>query len=342
MNVFFLSLSLLLSTLSVFAEETWSAIGPKGFAAEAKLLESKLTLPNPVKIELILSFPSSYHVDERGLIGNLLRAPLPGAAPFALISIDHEQLMSDIQDVSKGKWSFILEPQLTGKQALTFLNISFIPHSKNEKIVELISGIFWVQISLPKQEEIFLPSSALPLNLSGNYPIELDPTLRAEVEQKDLNQNPQYNLKVWNAKKFPWEAAFILTLLLLFALYLMLRPRKKILPAKPFQSQLFYNQAVEKLQSLQQQTVINPTIATAFIVDLSNAVRSHLEETHGLNLQYMTTEEFFTQFDASDILDAQRLERLKKFTQKVDQVKFASHAPTLEECLSALQAAQQI
>lgn len=331
----------------LIASESWNAKSINGFSASATISKEKIMLPEAFVVELILTYPSGYHIDEKVLLANLLRNPRPGAAPFLLLSMKKENLDSQKDQGSEKseineKWIFHLEPQLAGKYGLTFLNIPFLPNATQERPVDVVSGILDIDVILPPSvDHSFLPMEA-PLKLSNTFPIVLSPKMRASLQQKIADKEPSRNWARWKAKRFPWEIACILMALLGVALYYKYAPRKTPLKRVDLVSQIHYRIANEKLIALQEETEVDPSIAEGFIVELSNGVRSEIEEKYHLRVLPDTTEEFFAQLKRADLLDPDKLAKLTEFTKLADKVKFASHIPTLEECLAAKKAAKEI
>jgi len=328
-------------TASLTASESWSVKGPNGFAASAVISKQEILLPEAFTIELQFSFSEGYHLDEKVLLANLLRNPRTGVAPFLLLSVDKESLPKQ-EGANSEKWTFHLEPQQAGRYGLTFLDILFLPNAAGEKPEKLVSGILDINVILPKQQgPVVLPLEAT-LGLSGIFPIDLNAKLRADLHQKMIDEEPGRNRLLWDNKRFPWEILCFLMALCGGALYYKYAPRKKPLAQTVLVSQLHYHAASEILHHLQEQPEIDPSLAQNFIVELSNAVRSQIEEKYHLNVLPDTTEEFFSQLKSADVLDPQKLAKLKEFTKLADQVKYASHIPKLEECLAAKKAAEEI
>nr|MBA2727390.1 hypothetical protein [Parachlamydiaceae bacterium] len=327
MNALYLLIFIL--TASLTASESWNTSRSPGFSASATISKQEIFLPEAFIIELMFNSPAAYHIDEKVLLANLLRNPRPGAAPFLILSVEKQSLPSQEGEKAE-KWTFHLEPQLAGKYGLTFLNIVFLSNASGEKPVELISGILEINVILTESKDhSFLPIET-PLKLSRTFPIDLNPKLRATLQQKMADQEPTRNRLSWAGKRFPWEIVCVLLALLGTALYYKFAPRKKLVGQTILDSQMHYHAANEKLSILQQQAEINPSIAESYIVELSNAVRSEIEEKYHLNILPDTTEEFFAQLKSAALLDSDKLAKLKEFTKLADKVKFASHIPTLE------------
>lgn len=332
--IFFLHLS---TTLS--AEVSWTVNTPKGFSAKALISKNELQLPEPLIVELTLSFPAGYHADEKILLAHLLRNPRPGIAPFLLLSVNKETLSAQ-ENLQVEKWTYRLEPQIPGLFGITFFNIPFLSDIAGQKVVELPSELLNVKVILPEVKKgVVLPVEA-PLNLSNTFPIDMNSGLKASLHQKLLEQGAARNLSQWEAKRFPWEVFLILTILLFCGLYFKFAPRKH--PKKDLEmlSTQNYLEAEEMLQDLEHQPEMDPLLAKAYIAKLSKAVRSKIEEKYNLNVLPDTTEEFFAQ--VGNVLEESQLAQLKEFISLADQVKFAAYIPTIQECHSAKSLAENL
>ncbi len=331
--IFFLQLS---ATLS--AEVSWAVNTPKGFSAKALISKNELQLPEPLIVELTLSTPAGYHADEKILLAHLLRNPRPGIAPFLLVN---KETLSAQGNLQVEKWTYRLEPQIPGLFGITFFNIPFLSDIAGEKVVELPSELLNVKVILPEVKKgVVLPVEA-PLNLSNTFPIDMNSGLKASLHQKLLEQGAAHNLSQWEAKRFPWEAFSILTILLFCGLYFKFAPRKH--PKKDLKEMLStqnYLEAEEMLQDLEHQPEMDPLLAKAYIAKLSKAVRSKIEEKYNLNVLPDTTGELFAQVE--NVLAVNSLAQVKEFTALADQVKFASYTPTIEECRAAKSATENI
>lgn len=318
------------------ADSFWQVSTPGGFSAEAKLVKDAVLLPQSIVIELQLSHPVGYSVDEKALLANLLRNPSPGASPFGLKSVNKSIVPSSNGGLITELWQLNLEPKLAGKYGLTFLNITFLPEGKmDEKIVQLFSGLLEVTVNLPKIEEhLFFPNE-MPLSFSQTFPITINSHLRTELRQKHAEDEPNRNLARWINKKFPWEAATILLCLLLGFIFYQFGLIKK----RAIKSSLFakdhYRQADKKLKLLKLQSPPDPLLAKDFITELSHAVRMQIEEEYKLTVLPETTEGFFAKIEPIDFFKGEKLVRFKTLIELFDRVKFAAHTPSLEECLAA-------
>ncbi|MCS7336700.1 MAG: hypothetical protein NZ739_00460 [Verrucomicrobiae bacterium] len=68
-----------------------------------------------------------------------------------------------------------------------------------------------------------------------------------------------------------------------------------------------------------------------FVVAVSGAVRSYLEERFGLRAPERTTEEFLRELSESPVLTSEQKETLEEFLKRSDLVKFARYEPPESE-----------
>lgn len=344
-------LGVLLFILSLAGLHAWEESAPGGFAAKAILSTEKVLLPETVTVELELSHPANYHVDEKKLVDNLLRNSGPGPAPFLLLSGEKKALPEQTHKnaSTSEQWFFRLEPQVAGHHLLTFFDIVFLPNDSAKTVpLELTSGVLPIDVALPPagtEDTFFLPQAA-PLAQVNTLPIDLYSITRADLNEKQATQEAIRNVALWKTKRFPWELVVLIAVALLTAIYLKMRPQKTRALKAELQSQLHYQEAEKYLLLLQQQgqqaEPAKHSQIKAFVIELTNAVRAHLEERYQVGILSQTTEEFFASIASIEGLDGKEEALIKKFIALVDPVKFASHTLSLEECLEAKKTAREI
>ncbi len=93
--------------------------------------------------------------------------------------------------------------------------------------------------------------------------------------------------------------------------------------------------ALRALQRLRGSPRTTPADIERFYVEVSDVLRTYVEERFGVHAPERTTEEFLRDLDTCDhLLRTQRAE-LERFLSQCDLVKFAAHVPTESDHLAA-------
>ncbi len=101
-----------------------------------------------------------------------------------------------------------------------------------------------------------------------------------------------------------------------------------------------YDEAVGKLEALEQGGPPEPDRADGWFVELSAIVRHYLESRYEIRAPDLTTEEFLLVATARPELTALHRELLTQFLERCDRVKFAGYRPDPDESLATLKAAR--
>ena len=176
------------------------------------------------------------------------------------------------------------------------------------------------------------PQPLMPL--TTDYPIEMDMEGR-----QDYLKPPENQIRKYQAKTFPWNG--VLCLVALFFAAVILRSRNIIVPLKEedFKEKAKFARA----KALQSIGLLSPNKLTAknYFVELSNVVRSFIEERYQIRAQTETTEEFFDELKEHPIFDEKMQNLLKSFMNSTDLAKYSLHQPTRQEQEWAARAAQE-
>lgn len=336
-------LALLFLPVALCAELSWHDTRPGGFAAFVFIPENEVVIPSTFSVELTLGFPQGYHIDQEALKAHLLRHSPLSEAPFAMHSA--ESKTSQLPDGSMvQKIQYILVPQIEGNFKLSFYDIVFFSDDPSGKQVEIISDIFDIKATLTEwmeKPENILIGPLLPL--SPHFPINMSAENRYRLIGPASNKiAAQHNVDVFAQKEFPWwNLLFVIALLLLVWMLKESRKAPQTIPETENQrASRIKNEALQKIESLS----VLPSQAQfmPYYVELTNAVRSYIENRYHLHAPKRTTQEFLHDAANYPQFDEEMRERLKRFLVSADRVKFARHQPTLEECSQALQDAEDV
>ena len=119
-----------------------------------------------------------------------------------------------------------------------------------------------------------------------------------------------------------WAVGALVLAAILFAVWFWWR-RKQRLAAAPLPIPPAHVRARQKLrEALRIITQPKP-----FVIAVSDAARSYLEERFNFHAPERTTEEFLRELTASELLAKQQKESLGRFLESCDLVKFAKYEP---------------
>jgi hypothetical protein len=319
------------------------------FAVTMTLLnaDAPVVIPQEIMVEIKLSYPANYHPDEEALLDHLLRPQGANTLlPFSLVHSSSEKHIvgnrSDISEIAE-QIHYRLEPMLPGQYALTLLNVTFRPNDSTEPplpAVELLSPIIPLEVNLPKTSPFDIASNEAPLIEQWQHaPIELSSTTRHKLDQEHASYDEHY----FQAMGTPWYAIFMCTLLfcLLTWLYkLTSHPRKRAMMALAVPAPL--QQAKQKLSVLQALPRFDKQLAEEFIMSLTHDLRSYFESHFSIAAGSKTSQELATALKENAAIDQSRAIDAELFLQKMDNIKFAGHQPTIEECSQAYTTAENI
>lgn len=326
----------------IWAEISWTEEYEE-FSANVIIAKEEVSIPNDIIVELKLSYPSSYQVDIEKLKLHLLRHDPLKMPPFLLLSL-YQDVKKDVDAQTLLNLRFQLQPQLPGKFALSFFNISFMPNDPQSPIVEIVSDIFPIRVEMSPW---LVPSDVpvgLLLSLSPNFPITIvgDNFRRLfgpEAQQRVI----KYNSEVLKKSLFPWWNLFFIGAVILLSWFLresvkqagvVETEEQRILRAR--------EQALRSLSLLQLRQLPENRQFMIYYEELTETVRKFLEEVYQVHASTMTTQEFLQQTVKFSSIDEQTRMNIGKFLLSSDQVKFAHHEPSVEECSLAQRDAKVI
>ncbi len=101
-----------------------------------------------------------------------------------------------------------------------------------------------------------------------------------------------------------------------------------------------YDDAVAKLQQLEERGAPGSAAADGWFVELSAIVRDYLESRYDIRAPELTTEEFLTVAVARAELTTEHRALLVAFLERCDRVKFAGYRPDADESIATLKSAR--
>ena len=136
-----------------------------------------------------------------------------------------------------------------------------------------------------------------------------------------------------------WLGIAGLALLLLAGGFLLLRRRSR-LPAPGAIAVPAHTKALRALARLRNAGRTTPAQIEAYYVEVSNVLRTYLEERFGLRAPECTTEEFLRELEGGDQLAREHRAELERFLSQCDLVKFAAVVPTENDHLATFALAE--
>ena len=310
--------------------------GPEGFSLIFSLPKTSISLIEELPLTLTLTYPDTYHINLNRLRSHLLYHTAAAEAPFALI--DQTAIPpSTSNHLITQKVIFTLDPQYTGKHALTFLAIRFESNDSKNPSVELISPIVEVEVKLPFQNKIEMPLAEPLMSLSKDFPIEMDTQNRRMTFEDSRSKSDL--LQIFKQKKIPWLGIFALTtaFILIFRFGKMTYPSEKSKEKAKLNASQRAFKKISKLKPLIRNKKSDP-----FYVEISRIVRTYIEDYYQVKADSLTTEEFLSEKKLRSLLPADTFQMLQAFLEQSDKVKYARAEATQEDCQKALEMALKL
>lgn len=283
---------------------------------------SKIALDQQVDITLLLTYPEGYHTDINVLIEHLFRNAALKSFPFVLNAppaISKKTEKGTIQETIV----FQLQPELPGKHTLTFYNIPLFENGSKKLADTYISDLFTLEVIVPSSSiETLRPSP--PLSLSPRLPISLSQENAQIIEEAYYSSTAlKESEEILKARTFPWNKIGAAFLGIFFGLILwMISLDKKSIP-KADASKI--KESEKAFKALKNAHLLENGQFPQFIDRLDFILKKHLQEKTGLKATLLTTDEILPHVS----------EEMQKFFIQADQIKFARHMPSLEECQRA-------
>lgn len=327
--------------LSCFSTETttWEGSIENRFFATIQISSTHISLNEPLTVNVILKYPSTYLPNLKSMRKNLLSYAGLNPPPFALeketVHTEHHAENSTTQI----EW--ILSPQTPGKHFLYLQTILFENTDKTKPPVTLISDVFKINVSLNPFQFQSNSYIAPLLSLTQTPPI----TMSAENKQL-FQKNPALsaqeiprNLRLLKSKTLPWEMIFA-SIVVLIA-YLLIKasppqqlPKKEILEAS-------YDQVLKEFEDLTQTAPTSETYIRYF-TQLDHVIRTRFVQVYGNDALTSTSQELLKKAEDSTFFNDKIRLKLALFLKSVDQIKYAHHQPSAQECQKTIEIAKQL
>jgi|GEM_PF-3148879 len=203
---------------------------------------------------------------------------------------------------------------------------------KNLMILSFASinfGLIALEKSEEKIEFIGLPSDLL--DFSTKIPIELDDVNKKALVSLD---QPERNIQIEQDKTLPWIKLASAFIAIMIILGLKLLPKTRDEPITLIKNAK--SQAISKLELLKSRKLNLET----FYAELSDILRSYIEDRYQIKALKKTTEEFLATIQENTIQFPEI--ELFHFLTLSDRVKFAKVTPTRDECALGYEVVKKI
>lgn len=177
-------------------------------------------------------------------------------------------------------------------------------------------------VRIDDEQEIEAPSPAIRVR-------DLTSEELMEAERFEENAGPAQLPSPWLQPWLWWTAGGVgIAVLVLAAGFLLLRrlQRPALAPARPP-----WEIAFERLRELDAQKHPENGEFQIFYIELSNILRTYIEDRFEIRAPEQTTPEFLSEAARSGALTEAHQRRLGRFLRHSDRVKFAQYEPTVDE-----------
>ena len=272
-----------------------------GITFELNSSTKELTIADTFNLELKAAYPDGYEV-----VLPKLESEFADSDNFGVL--ESGKLETRLLDDGRNEKSisYRIEPLVTGNIAPLEISLEYYKKTKDgdepdiKKII-LDSPVFNVTDVLPDDvEDIAINDIKGPVELPAS--------------------------KVWVI----WVAVgiFAIVVILLLIVYLS---GKKNLVEKPVIQRPAHEIALERLNALLAEKLVEAGKIKEFYEKLSYIIRLYIEHRFDVKAPERTTEEFLQEASASSELPDNYKDKLKEFLMHCDMVKFAKYAPTQDE-----------
>lgn len=315
------------------------ALSPEQFEAIVSLNSEVVTVPDPIILTVELRYPVGYAPDLMTMKQNLAQQLNPLLPQYRVISetVEPPKLLNEqgyMQTVS-----YMIEPLSLGTLSFSLLNVPFVPiEGKNQKNAhQAFSDIRFVRVEAPQPIKTSPTQIGFPaplLHLKPDLPLSLtlsnrerflnDPTLLADEAVR--------NQRIFYQRSFPW-----MLLLLLGGIAIFIagwRQLQRYLAWKRQQRPL-----IDPRKKAAESTVklfIKKGDEGSYYDQLSEILRTYIEEAFHIHVHEQTTEEFLDILQKNPAFSPAVRQSLARVFYTGDLVKFAHYRPSQQECEEAL------
>lgn len=322
-----LHLFLLLAMLGLFgirSEELVWQTKQDDFSVSLSIASSSLPIQETLPVNADLSYPSSYSVS----IETFTQSFNLFNSNWSLVN--QYMISSESDDRKTLHLEFELAPSKAGDLFLSLFDIRFSTVSESSTVIW--TPIFTIHVTPAVELSSFIapvislePQYQASLSLSNRQRLYGSSALAHEVIRI------QHRLDM---QSFPW--LFVLFVILGSAGWLLWKffrhsqahstPAPRLTPSQ---------EALGALQVIQQQNLLRQEQYKEYFIGLTNLLRRYIESRFNVPVRFKTTDEFLSYLEPQVHFPLEFKKFLQNFLFQADQVKFAKHLPSLQECEEA-------
>jgi hypothetical protein len=252
----------------------------------------------------------------------LLKGQSLDTIPFKFIS--DQSSKETYQNALSETFAYKLQPRLPGRFPISFGPIAILPDDPSlEKPLNIDVESIFVDVTLTKLDHKLTLPIAPPMDLKNSLPLRWEHAHKQEWHQQHLD-------KIETTPSIKMPLLSTLALLLIFPLVFMYEHRKPHIEKIPLSKQSL-QQAKETLSNIEKTSGLNATHVSAFVSELTAALRYAFEEKFLVHTHTQTTQEFLLY--ATSLPEASPLkERMENLLLQIDQIKFSQFAISKDEC----------
>jgi hypothetical protein len=288
----------------------------EAYSLNVSFSKNEINLSDLLIVEVVITHPQNVKVDTIKLTRELLQNNSKMAAPFLLVSKDVKL------DSEKTFIIYNLSPQIDGEFDLNFHQIPFISNKldENTHVPEISSSIYRIHVLKPEKNT--MEFRGIPENLLTFSPkIPIEPDFLNKKALVLTEHEAIRNEKIQREKTLPWQKIFLS--IIACVIFLGLRYYQKNKNADvPKEKETAKGKALVKLEKLQDMGLD----LEMNIQELSDILRSYIEDGYQIRAKQKTTEEFLKTIEENPLTINFPKKALAEFLLLSDRVKFAKES----------------
>jgi len=297
------------------------------FSADITLSKQEFYVDDLLAIDINLEFPPTHKPDFGTIRENIITSFLLESEE--ILPPEHLDNGNLLQHVT-----YTFEPSILGTTNLSIIDIPFTSLHEENTVVMLYGNVYEIFVasheSIPKEniDITLLPLTDAPIIAINKKNKEAIRELGKQQAQQVIDS---HNLP---RKWIIFIGVFILLMIIAKKIYKRINTKHLCRPHTSPQER-----ALEAISKLQKKELPNREQFEQYYVELTNIIRTYIEEQYLLKAPEKTTEEFLFDVRRHPTFIPSTQEYLSTFLSYADLVKFARLNPLIEECSKAVDAA---
>lgn len=317
---------LLLLPLSLLAEQVTWDLNELGFTIHIAISTNTMTLNDTLKLQVLVTHPSSYKGSPEEIIRQLLWHANPLEPRWNL-------LKRKIVTTSKGfQLDLELAPITSGIKELSFFNVVFHGPENHDKVFS--TPLFEIDVKPIDPLVTEMESTAPLVSLSNPLPLEVTTANRQKInDPQRLQERAKLIEKNLALRSFPWTFLFLVTMGSLVWVISRYWNPFKVKKSEEFELSI-QQRALQDLEKIQKEELPKKGLYKDYYGSLTEVLRRYLEEHNQLFVTSKTTEEFLRELPKG-LFQPEMEKRVVQFLREADQIKFANVPASLEQSKQA-------